>query len=328
MPPSQSWRTWVDASRSHGAVIQLPTREEKAMAIHQQGKAKAAERVRFSAVQGATELFTPDFVEYLAYLHDRFYERILTLREKRARVLQKALHQGILPTHLPASQANTGDWRVPPVPEELKKRGIEISGPASVTGMFINALNPGPEATRAEGDLDDDEDSAGHRFEDTVNAAWNRKRAIERTLTYFDPEKGKEYKLQPGGLPFFMHRERGLHLNEPDVTVDGNPISASILGTALTLFHAGRAHAECSQGIYFYLPKMEAAEEAAFWREFFDASREHLNFLNNATIRVIALIESLPAAYQMEEILQALGPYAAGLNAARWDFQEIGRAHV
>jgi malate synthase len=78
---------------------------------------------------------------------------------------------------------------------------------------------------------------------------------------------------------------------------------------------------EHGQGIYFYLPKMEAAEEAAFWREFFDASREQVSFLNSATIRAIALIESLPAAYQMEEILQALGPYAAGLNAARWDFQ-------
>ncbi len=291
------------------------------MPVQQEGKAKATERVRFNAVQGAAELFTPDFVEYLATLHDRFNERILTLRENRAKVLQKALHQGIPPAHLPVSQANTGDWRVPPVPEDLQKRGIEISGPASVTGMFINALNPGPEGMRAEGDLDDDEDSAGHRLEDTVNAAWNRKRAIEGTLTYFDPEKRKEYKLQAGGLPFFMHRERGLHLNEPDVTVDGTPISASILGAALTLFHAGRAHVEHGQGIYFYLPKMEAAEEAAFWREFFDASREHLNFLNNATIRAIALIESLPAAYQMEEILQALGPYAAGLNAARWDFQ-------
>jgi malate synthase len=105
------------------------------------------------------------------------------------------------------------------------------------------------------------------------------------------------------------------------VTVDGVPIPASILGTALTLFHAGRAHAEREQGIYFYLPKLEAAAEAGFWKDFFAASQERLDFLKNTVIRAIPLIESLPAAYQMEEILFALGPYGAGLNAARWDFQ-------
>jgi malate synthase len=291
------------------------------MAVQSEGTTKANERVRFAPVQGAAELFTPDFVEYLAHLHDRCAQQIRTLRDNRARVLQKALHEGIAPRYLSSGSSPNEDWKVLPVPEELKKRGIEISGPASVTGMFINALNPGPEGTRAEGDLDDDEDSSGHRLEDTVNAAWNRKRAVEGTLTYYDPEKGKEYKLQAGALPFFMHRERGLHLDESDVTVDGTPVSASILGTALTLFHAGRAQAERRQDIYFYLPKMESADEAAFWRSFFDISRQRLSFLKDAVIKAIALIESLPAAYQMDEILLALGPYAAGLNAARWDFQ-------
>ncbi|MCI0417789.1 MAG: hypothetical protein L0312_00985 [Acidobacteria bacterium] len=290
------------------------------MAGYQEGR-KPAKRLKFAPVQGAAELFTPDFVEYLVYLHDCCSEPIRTLRQNRVRVLQKALHEGIAPTYASLRPNPNADWKVAPVPEELKKPGIEISGPASLTGMFINALNPGPEGMRAEGDLDDDEDSSGHRLEDTVNAAWNRKRAVERTLTYFDAEKGKEYRLQAGELPFFMHRERGLHLDEPDVTLDGTPISASILGTALTLFHAGRAQAERGQGIYFYLPKMESAEEAAFWRNFFDISRERLSFLKDAVIKAIALIESLPAAYQMEEILLALGPYAAGLNAARWDFQ-------
>src|SRR5207253_7975387 len=101
--------------------------------------------------------------------------------------------------------------------------------------------------------------------------------------------------IQDGEIPFFMHRERGLLLDEPEVTIDGAPIPASILGTALTLFYAGRAQAERGQGIYFYLPKLEAAAEAAFWREFFDASRERLPFLQNAVIRAIPLIESLPA---------------------------------
>jgi malate synthase len=279
------------------------------------------ERLKFASIEGAAELFTPEFADYLVALHDRFTPRVYALRAKRAEVLEKALRHGSGPAHLPKSEINTSNWKVPPVPEELRRPGIEISGPASITGMFINALNPGPEGTRAEGDLDDDEDSAGHRFEDTVAAARNRLGAVERTLTYSDPERGREYRIQEGPLPFFMHRERGLMLDEPDVTVDGQPIPASILGTALTLFHAGRAHAERGQGIYFYLPKMESAEEAGFWREFFDASRERLPHLRDATIRAIALIESLPAAYQMEEMLYALGPYAAGLNAARWDFK-------
>ena len=280
-----------------------------------------AARVSFASVEGATELFTPSFVDYLVFLHQRFTPQIHLLRQQRAEVLARALHEGVLPTYPSRTEAQTGEWQVAPVPDELKKPGIEISGPAAMTGMFINGLNPGPEGIRAEGDLDDDEDSAGHRFEDTVRAAWNRKQAVERTLRYHDAEKGKEYRLEPGELPFFMHRERGLLLDEPEVTVDGNPIPASILGTALTLFYAGRAQAERGQGIYFYLPKMEAAAEASFWKEFFAASQERLDFLKNAVIRAIPLIESLPAAYQMEEILFALGPYGAGLNAARWDFQ-------
>jgi malate synthase len=271
-------------------------------------------------VQGAAELFTPEFNEYLLFLHDRFMPKVHALRQKRAQVLLRAL-QGTPLAPLPPSEATTTSWQVPPVPEELRKPGIEISGPVSITSMFINALNPGPDGTRAEGDLDDDEDSAGHRLIDTLAAARNRLGAVERTLSYVDTERGRTYAIQPGEIPFFMHRERGLLLDEAEVTVDGKPIPASILGTALTLFHAGRAHAARGQGIYFYLPKLESAEEAAFWREFFDASRERLPHLRGATIRAIALIESLPAVYQMEEMLHALGPYAAGLNAARWDLK-------
>jgi malate synthase len=120
--------------------------------------------------------------------------------------------------------------------------------------MFINALNPGPAGARAEGDLDDDEDSGGHRLLDTVRAAHYRLAAVNRELTYTDRERNREYRITEGELPFFMHRERGLHLDEPDVTIDGAPVPAAILGTALTLFYAGRAQADRGQGIYFYLP--------------------------------------------------------------------------
>ena len=201
------------------------------------------------------------------------------------------------------------------------KPGIEISGPCSITSMFINALNPGPEGERAEGDLDDDEDSGGHRLIDTVRAAHNRVAAVQRELRFTDPERNREYRIAEGEIPFFMHRERGLHLDEPDVTVDGAPVPAAILGTALTLFHAGRAQAERGQGIYFYLPKVEDVADMTWYRDVFDASRGALPFLKNAVIRGIPLVESLPCVFQMEEMLYALGPYAAGLNAARWDLK-------
>jgi malate synthase len=179
----------------------------------------------------------------------------------------------------------------------------------------------GPEGERAEGDLDDDEDSAGHRLVDTVRAAHNRLAAVNGELAFSDAARGREYRIAPGELPFFMHRERALHLDEPEVSVDGRPVPAAIVGTALTLFYAGRAQAGRGQGIYFYLPKVESAEEVAWYRDFFDASRRHLPSLADAVIRGIPLVESLPAVYLMEEMLYALGPYAAGLNAARWDLK-------
>jgi len=265
-------------------------------------------RVRFEPVEGAERVFTPAFNELLATLHDRLHARALKLRAERVRMLADA-HAGRGPAPLLPSEATTGTWKVPTVPEELKKPGIEISGPCSITSMFINALNPGPEGERAEGDLDDDEDSGGHRLVDTVRAALNRLAAVNRELYFNDTERKREYKVAPGELPFFMHRERGLHLDEPDVRVDGTPLNAAILGTALTLFYAGRAQADRGQGIYFYLPKLEAPDEA------------RLPFLANATIRGIILVESLPCVYSMEEMLHALGPYAAGLNAARWDLK-------
>ena len=117
-----------------------------------------SERLSYSHVKGARELFTPSFVKYLVDLHDRFNDAIRELRVKRAEVLDKALKRTAMPTHLPLSEINTGDWKVPLVPEDLKQPGIEISGPACITHMFINALNPGPSGQRAEGDLDDDEE--------------------------------------------------------------------------------------------------------------------------------------------------------------------------
>ena len=278
-------------------------------------------RLTFAPVEGASDVFTQDFCDYFIPMHDAFLPRVAAAREQRAVASNRALREGKGPASPPVSDINTEAWQVPEVPSDLRNPGIEITGPVSITNMFINALNPGPEGMRAEGDLDDDEDSAGHRLVDTVRAALNRAKAVEGGLTFHDAERDRDYAVQEGELPFFMHRERGLHLDEPEVTLDGKPVSAAILGTALTLFHAGRAQTEHGLGIYFYLPKMESAEEAAFWRDFFAETQARLPFLKDATIRGIPLVESLPAVYEMEEMLHALGPYAAGLNAARWDLK-------
>ena len=277
--------------------------------------------VQAAGVPGAAELFTPEFNDILAALHREFTPRIQQLRAKRAQVLERCLSTRTLPLPAASGPDVSGDWRVPPVPEELRRPGIEITGPACQTSMLINALNPTADGVRAEGDLDDDEDSAGHRLTDTVDAARNRLAAVKRTLSFTNPATGRSYALAGEDLPFFMHRERGISLDEPDVTVDGQPVAAAILGTALTLAYAGRAQVERGEGVYFYLPKLESAEEASFWRDFFDAALPLLHYPSSAVVRAIILVESLPMVFQMEESLHALGPYAAGLNAARWDLK-------
>ena len=280
-----------------------------------------ADRVEYAEVPGADDLFTPDFLDYITAAYDKFAPSIADIRAKREAMIGRAVNDRALPDFPPESEVNSGDWQVPPLPAELLRPGIEISGPVSITNMAINALNPGADGERATGYLDDDEDSAGHRLADTVMAAVNRRDATLGTLRFHNPARNRTYELQPGELPFFMHRERATHLDEPDFTVDGNPIPATILGLGLTMAHGGKAQVEKGQGLYFYLPKVEVIEEARFYREFFDFSRERLGYPGDAAIRGIFLIESLPAVYIMDELLWELGPYAAGLNAARWDFK-------
>lgn len=281
----------------------------------------AADRVAYTEVPGSEELFTPEFLEYITDAFDKFAPAIEDIRRKRAEMIRRAVRDRELPDFPPKSEVNSGDWHVPPLPADLTRPGIEISGPVSITNMAINALNPGAEGERATGYLDDDEDSAGHSLADTVQAAINRRDATLGTLRFENPARGRVYELQPGELPFFMHRERATHLDEAEFTIDGKPIPATILGLGLTLAHGGKAQVERGQGLYFYLPKVEVVEEARFYREFFDFGKDRLGYPEDAEIRAIFLVESLPAVYIMDELLWELGPYAAGLNAARWDFK-------
>ncbi|MDA0768634.1 MAG: hypothetical protein O2821_00245 [Chloroflexi bacterium] len=281
----------------------------------------SADRLTFKNVDGGEQVLTPEFFELVVTAHDKFSARVHEIRAKREAMLERAVKHGIMPDFLPPSEATTGDWKVPPVPAELLQPGIEISGPVSIANMAINAVNPGPEGERAAGYLDDDEDSGGHSLADTVSAAINRLGITEGTLTFHNAERDRTYSLQEGDKPFFMHRERGLHLDEADFLVDGRPISATILGMSLTFAYVGKAQIKRGQGLYFYLPKTEIVEEAEFYRDFFDFCKEYLHYPEDAVIRAIFLVESLPIVYIMEEMLFALGPYAAGLNAARWDLK-------
>ena len=278
-------------------------------------------RVTYKKVPGSEQVFNPDFVEYLIALHDEFSGRVTQLRLNRVKKLELVHRKGYSVLSEPVTHINTGNWTIDPIPDELRTPGIEISGPASITPMFINAINPDKDGFRADGYLDDDEDAGGHPLKDTVLATINRRDAVLGTLDFYDPDRGKNYSVAPGTLPFFMHRERGLHLDEFDLQIDDHPVSATILGTALTLFHVGKAQFSKSQAVYFYLPKIEDVEEAKFYRDFFDFTRKSLGLKETDVIKAIILIESLPAVYQMEELLYALGPYAAGLNAARWDLK-------
>ena len=170
--------------------------------------------------------------------------------------------------------------RCHPLPAELTRPGIEISGPVSITNMAINALNPGADGERATGYLDDDEDSAGHRLGDTVMAAINRRDATLGTLSFHNPARNRTYELQPGELPFFMHRERGTHLDEHEFKIDGNPIachdSRSRPHYGARRQGSGPKRVKVSISIF---PKVEiVVEEARFYRQFFDFGREKLEY--------------------------------------------------
>ena len=278
-----------------------------------------SKRLSYISSIDCSDIFTEEFQDLLVKLHDKFNNEVSEIRKERIANQEKA-RNGIMPKLLESSEAN-GDWEIPELPADLRTPGIEISGPAGIASMLINALNPGPGGVRAEGDLDDDEDAAGHTLEDSVYAARNRMQATLGTLQFDNETTGKHYELEPGKIPFFMHRERGLHLDETMVTVDGDPISATILGTALTLFFGGREQHKKGQGVYFYIPKTESARETKFYNSLFTEIKNSVSELSDLNIKGIILIESLPAVFQMEEMLYALGEYAAGLNAARWDLK-------
>ncbi|HET7230608.1 MAG TPA: malate synthase A [Longimicrobium sp.] len=262
-------------------------------------------------IEACERVLTPEAVEFVATLHRRFNPRRVELLERRAE-RQDLIDSGALPDFWHATEdVRKAGWKVGPCPPDLQDRRVEITGPVDAK-MVINALNSGASCFMA-----DFEDALSPTWRNVIEGQDNLQKAIRRTLSFTSPE-GKSYALNEK-LAVLIVRPRGWHLVERHMTVDGEPVSASIFDFGLYFFHNARELIERGSGPYFYLPKMESHLEAALWNEIFVAAQERLG-IPVGTIRATVLIETILAAFEMDEILHALKDHAAGLNAGRWDY--------
>ncbi len=262
------------------------------------------------------EILTPDALEFLAVLHRRFNGRRAELLAKRQEMRER-ISQGWTPHFLPETRSIREDesWRVAPLAPGLKDRRVEITGPVD-RKMTINALNSGAKCWLA-----DFEDSSSPTWSNMLTGQVNLKDAIRRKIDFTSPE-GKEYKL--GGVqlvdrPTIIVRPRGWHLDEDHLTVDGEPMSGALVDFGLYFFHNAKELLRRGIGPYFYLPKTENHLEARLWNCVFVVAQDHLG-IPQGTVRATVLIETITAAFEMEEILYQLRNHSAGLNAGRWDY--------
>jgi malate synthase len=261
--------------------------------------------------EAADAILTREALDFVARLHRTFDPRRQELLARRAE-RQERFDAGELPAFLAETKATReADWTVAPAPPDLRKRWVEITGPVE-RKMMINALNSGASVFMA-----DFEDSLSPTWANVVQGQQNLKDAVRRTIAFTSPE-GKEYRLNPETATLLV-RPRGWHLPEKHVLVDDAPISASLFDFGLYLFHNAYALKERGTGPYFYLPKMESHLEARLWNDVFVAAQEGLS-IPKGTIRATVLIETLPAGFEMDEILFELKDHMSGLNAGRWDY--------
>jgi malate synthase len=256
------------------------------------------------------EVLTDDALAFVAHLHERFDAKREELLARRAERVAR-WNAGSLPDFLTETRAiREDDWRVAPPPPDLQDRRVEITGPTD-RKMVINALNSG-----ARGFMADFEDSLSPTWSNVVQGHVNLTDAIEGTIEH--EENGRTYSLGEERATLLV-RPRGWHLTDRHITVGGRPVSASLMDFGLHLFHNARRLLDRGSGPYFYLPKMESHLEARLWNEVFVEAQERLG-LDRGTIRATVLIETVPAAFEMEEILYELREHSAGLNAGRWDY--------
>ncbi len=259
------------------------------------------------------DIITLDALCFLGDLAGVFSSRRKELLEKRKQK-QQDFDNGILPDFLSETQAiRDNDWQVTTPPAELQRRKVEITGPASNRKMVINALNSDADVYMA-----DAEDSESPTWNNIIWGQLNLYDAIRRTIVY-TAENGKKYSLNEK-TAVLMFRPRGLHLVEKHVLVDGEPISASLFDFGLYFYHNIRALLAKGSGVHLYLPKMESYLEAEWWNDVLVFAEGYNDDVPFFSISATTLIETLPAVFQMNEILYSLRLYAAGLNCGRWDY--------
>jgi malate synthase len=266
--------------------------------------------VRGALTPAFAEILTPDALSFVAALHRKFEARRQELLAARA-ARQTDFDAGKLPDFLPATQAiRNADWRIAPQPKDLLDRRVEITGPTD-RKMVINALNCGASTFMA-----DFEDANCPTWFNMIDGQINLRDAVRRTITF---EQGdKSYALnEPTAV--LIPRPRGWHLNEKHVTVDGTQVAGGIFDFALFFFHNAKELLERGSGPYFYLPKMESHLEARLWNDIFKLAQDQLG-VPRGSIKATVLIETILAAFEMDEILHELKEHSAGLNIGRWDY--------
>jgi malate synthase len=256
-------------------------------------------------------ILKPEATKFVVELHKRFDARRRELLEARSK-RQTAIDNGELPRFLPETEAiRRGNWTVAPIPDDLTNRRVEITGPVD-RKMVINALNSGANVFMA-----DFEDSNSPTWLNNVAGQLNLQEAIRGDIRYVSPE-GKQYSLAAKPAVLFV-RPRGWHLVEKHFLVDGEPISASLFDFGVYFFHNAKTLMAKGTGPYFYLPKLQSHLEARLWNDVFVFAQDYLK-VSRGTIRATVLIETILAAFEMDEILYELREHSAGLNCGRWDY--------
>ncbi len=257
------------------------------------------------------EILTAAALDYLARLADRFtpeLKQLLAARKSR----QAEFDEGAVPAFDPDTTAiREGDWQVAPIPAEVEDRRTEITGPVS-RKMVINALNSGAQVYMA-----DFEDSTAPTWDNLIDGQLNLRDAIRRQIDFKTPQ-GKSYALNDK-TAVLMVRPRGLHLPERHLRLAGHPLHGALVDFGLFLFHNHAELLKRGKQAYFYLPKLQHSSEAAWWEKVIAWSEQYLG-IAHGTVRVTLLIETLPAVFQMHEILYALRDRILGLNCGRWDY--------
>ncbi|MGA2600136.1 MAG: malate synthase A [Bryobacteraceae bacterium] len=272
---------------------------------------QASEAIAIPTGQIESEVLTPGAMALLSGLAARFEptrKQLLQARAARLRDLKNGKLYNFLPE---TAEVRKSEWRVAPIPSDLQDRRVEITGPVD-RKMIINALNSGANVFMA-----DFEDSNSPTWRNTMEGQVNLHHAVLGGIEYTSPE-GKQYSVGEKPAVLFV-RPRGWHLVEKHVSIDGQPISASLFDFGLYFYRNAAALLAKGSGPYFYLPKMESHLEARLWNDVFNFAQDHLS-IPRGSVRATVLIETIPAAFEMDEILYELRDHSAGLNCGRWDY--------